>query len=170
MTTITPPMADRPPKKHRALSTKGARSRRRIPQPSPPPSTPPTSNELFSTDDQFERFSSHFFERLILEGKYLVEEFFQDRNFEFYNILTTAGLKDFVSYRDHFHPELVRVFYCNMQISYSRVIRSEVKKVKMTITPSLFHELTTIPSVGVLYEGNIVMSGRTNRNQLMLGN
>ncbi|WVZ26962.1 hypothetical protein V8G54_000204 (mitochondrion) [Vigna mungo] len=86
--------------------------------------------------------------------------------FEFVDILTKAGLKDFVTYKCHYYPELVRVFYSNMRISDSGVIRSEVKKVKMTIKPSLFHKLTSIPSIGVPFEGTVVDDWKEEYNPI----
>ncbi|KOM51380.1 hypothetical protein LR48_Vigan09g003900 [Vigna angularis] len=157
-------MADRAHKKIRASSsTRGPPIR---PPPSPPLSPLVTSNELFSNDDQYERFSTHFFERPILEGKYLDDEFFGDGTFEFFDILTKAGLNDFVAYRMHYYPELVCVFYSNMRVSNSGVIQTEVKKVKITIKPSLFHKLTSIPSVGARFEGNLVDEWKHEYNSI----
>ncbi|KAG2375598.1 uncharacterized protein HKW66_Vig0162480 [Vigna angularis] len=157
-------MADRAQKKMRASSfTRGPPNR---PPPSPPLSPPLTSNELFSNDDQYERFSTHFFERPILQGKYVDVDFFGDGTFEFFDILTKAGLIDFVAYRRHYYPELVRVFYSNMRVSDSGVIRTEVKKVKITIKPSLFHKLTSIPSVGARFEGNLVDEWKDEYNSV----
>ncbi|WVY95709.1 hypothetical protein V8G54_027860 [Vigna mungo] len=150
-------MAPRAKKKLRASTSTTA---------SPPRSPPVTSNELFSNDEQYERFSAHFFERPILEGRYLGDEFMEPGKFEFVDILTKAGLKDFVTYKCHYYPELVRVFYNNMRISDSGVIRSEVKKVKMTIKPSLFHKLTSIPSVGVPFEGTVVDDWKEEYNPI----
>ncbi|WVY97348.1 hypothetical protein V8G54_029499 [Vigna mungo] len=150
-------MAPRAKKKLRASTSTTA---------SPPRSPRVTSNELFSNDEQYERFSAHFFERPILEGKYLGDEFMEPGKFEFVDILTKAGLKDFVTYKCHYYPELVRVFYSIMRISDSGVIRSEVKKVKMTIKPSLFHKLTFIPSVGVPFEGTVVDDWKEEYNPI----
>ncbi|WVZ10841.1 hypothetical protein V8G54_015371 [Vigna mungo] len=106
-------MADGVHKKRKASSSTGRRPS--PPPPSPPPSPPMTSNQLFSNDEQYERFSAHFFERQIIEGYYLHDVF------------------------------------C-------------VKQVKITIKPSLFHKLTSIPSRGVRYERNLPQEWKDEYN------
>ena len=53
-----------------------------------------------------------------------------------------------------FYPELVRVFYSNLEIQEDSLI-SEVYGVKMVIDQSLFFKLTQLSSDGVLFEGTL---------------
>ncbi|KOM25323.1 hypothetical protein LR48_Vigan97s001300 [Vigna angularis] len=149
-------MADRGTKKQKASSSIGGRRRRRSPTPSPSSSPPMATNDLFSSDEQQEKYAQHFVNREILESKYLEDEYFQGKNFQFYDILHEAGLTEFVCLRRHYHPQLVRVFYSNMSISDTGVIRSEVRGVKIRVSPNLFQQLTNLPSDGVCYEGKVV--------------
>ncbi|KOM29665.1 hypothetical protein LR48_Vigan741s001200 [Vigna angularis] len=80
-------MADRGTKKQKASSSVGGRRRRRSPTPSPSSSPPPPTNDLFSSDEQQEKYAQHFVNREILESKYLEDEYFQGKNFQFYDIL-----------------------------------------------------------------------------------
>ncbi|XP_047150149.1 protein FAR-RED IMPAIRED RESPONSE 1-like [Vigna umbellata] len=88
---------DRETKKRRPSSSRDGRRRQRNPTPSPPSSPPPPNNELFSSDEQYEKFANHFFNCEILESKYLEDAYFEGRNFQFYDILSEAGLTKFVS-------------------------------------------------------------------------
>ncbi|XP_022640745.1 uncharacterized protein LOC106772423 isoform X1 [Vigna radiata var. radiata] len=156
-----------PPRAKKTTKASSSRTTPTIPEPVSPPLSPRVAgNDLFSSDEQYERFAAHFFERPILEGRYLSDEFMEPGKFEFFDVLTKAGLNEFVACRTHYYPELVRVFYSNMRISDSGVIRTEVKKVKITIKPSLFHKLTLIPSVGVPFEGTIVDDWKEEYNSI----
>ena len=52
------------------------------------------------------------------------------------------------------YPELVRVFYSNLEIQGSSLI-SEVYGIRMNIDESVFFELTQLSSQGVPFEGTI---------------
>lgn len=69
-------------------------------------------------------------------------------------MLTNLGLVDFVFHYSHYYLDLVRVFYSNLRISDNGVIHSEVKNVKMTISPNLFYSLTDLSYVGLHFEGD----------------
>ncbi|WVZ11549.1 hypothetical protein V8G54_016079 [Vigna mungo] len=160
-------MGDRAKKKQKPSSShEGGRRRQRSPTPSPPPSSPHPVHDLFSTVEQQEKFAKHFVNREVLESKYLDAEYFEESNFEFYQILCAAGLKEFVCLSDSFYPELVRVFYNNMVISHTGVIRTEVKGVKIKISPKVFNEITLLPSKGAPFEGRIVDEWKEDYNSI----
>ena len=52
------------------------------------------------------------------------------------------------------YPELVKAFYCNLEIQDNTLI-SEVYGIKMVIDQSLFHNLTQLSSDGVQFEGTL---------------
>ena len=54
-----------------------------------------------------------------------------------------------------FYPELVRIFYNNLQIR-DDVIFSEVHKIPIVVDQSLFYSLTKLSSQGVPFEGTLV--------------
>ena len=54
-----------------------------------------------------------------------------------------------------YYPELVRVFYSNLQIQGGTLI-SEVHGIPMIIDESIFFSLTQLPSQGAPFEGTIV--------------
>ena len=54
-----------------------------------------------------------------------------------------------------FYPELVRVFYNNLQIR-DGVIFSEVHQIPIVVDQSLFYSLTKLSSQGVPFEGTLV--------------
>lgn len=101
-----------------------------------------------------------------MESKYLEEDFFEVRNFDFYDILRDAGLTQFVCLRRPFYPKLVRVFYSNLEISGTGVIRSKVRGVKIKVSPNLFYQLTFLPSTGVRYERGVVDYWKEHYNSI----
>ncbi|KOM40494.1 hypothetical protein LR48_Vigan04g069200 [Vigna angularis] len=60
-------MGDRGTKKQKASSSVGGRRRRRSPTLSPSSSPPTPTNDLFSSDEQEEKYAQHFVNREILE-------------------------------------------------------------------------------------------------------
>ncbi|KOM56268.1 hypothetical protein LR48_Vigan10g216000 [Vigna angularis] len=128
-------MGYRATKKRKASSSVDGRRRRRSPTLSPSSSPPTPNNELFSSDEQYEKYVQHFLNREILESKYLEDGYFEGKNIQFYDILAEVGLTEFLSLRRHYHPELVRVFYSNMSISDTGVIRSEEHHSRPASTP-----------------------------------
>lgn len=110
------------------------------------PSSRHTFIYYFSTNTQLERYFLKFFNRNILEPKYLDYDIYEEENFECCNILTNIELLDFITLKEQHFPELLRVFY----------IHSEVKKVPLTTTSSLFFSLTKLPNEGVSFEGIMV--------------
>ena len=57
-----------------------------------------------------------------------------------------------------YYPELVRVFYSNLQIQGGTLI-SEVHGISMVIDESIFFSLTHLPSQGAPFEGTLGLSG-----------
>ena len=108
-----------------------------------PPSL--SSSKLFSSDEQCIRYSSLFQSRQILDPKYLDLEFFDGEAIDCYQVFQNIGLIPFMSLKLPYYPELVRVFYSNLQIQGGTLI-SEVHGIPMIIDESIFFSLTQLPS------------------------
>ena len=80
--------------------------------------------------------------------------------FECYDILHNLGLLPFLTNRQCYYPELVRVFYSNLQITDEGVILSEVKHVKIRMDINMFYCITKLGTQGVYFEGNMVEEWR----------
>ena len=68
-------------------------------------------------------------------------EFFFYETFECVQAFQNFGLIPFMSLKIPIHPELVKVFYSNLEIQEGSLI-SKVYGIKMVIDQSLFFELT----------------------------
>ena len=66
-----------------------------------------------------------------------------------------TGLIPFISLKLPYYPELVRVFYSNLQIQRGTLI-FEVHGISMIIDESIFFSLTQLPSQGAPFVGTIV--------------
>ena len=104
---------------------------------------PSQPQSLFSSVAQYERYSSKFSNRDIIEPRYL-DNFIAEQNFEFYDILQNLGLLPFLINRQSYNPELVRVFYSNLQIIDEGVIISEVKNKKIRMHINMFYRITKL--------------------------
>lgn len=116
--------------------------------PSPPPniSIPTTNpNLLFSIIPSITGIVQHFFTVTLLNWSTLIQKNLESK-FWVLQSLTNLSLVDFITHKQPYYLELVQVFYNNMHINDDRVIYTKVKKVRMTITPSLFYSLTNIHS------------------------
>ena len=84
----------------------------------PPTPIPPSlsSSTLFSSDEQRLRYSSLFSSRQILDPKYLDLEFFDGEVFDCFQAFQNSELIHFMSLKLPHYPELVRVFYSNLEI------------------------------------------------------
>ena len=116
-------------RKHKGSSTSAAATRTPRPRatgasPTPiPPSL--SSSTLFSSDEQHIRYSNLFQSHPILDPKYLDLEFFDGEAFDCYQVFQTTSMIPFMSLKLPYYPELVRVFYSNLQIQGGTLI-SEV--------------------------------------------
>jgi len=120
----------------------GARRRRGAVVNEPKEIIPPSQPQrLFSFVAQYERYTSKFSDRDIIESRYL-DDFIAEQNFECYDILHNLGLLPFLTNRQCYYPELVRVFYSNLQITDEGVILSEVKHVKIRMDINMFYRIT----------------------------
>ena len=119
----------------------------------PPPST--VSSSLFSNAAQKERYLQSFSTRDIIDPKFLDIAFFERQNFESFEIFRSRGLLDFMNITPVVYPDLVKVFYSNLEIR-DGIIYSEVKKIPMVIDESLFYTLTKLSANGTLFEGVVV--------------
>jgi len=82
------------------------------------------------------------------------------RKTEFYDILDNLRLLPFLCHRQSYYPELVRVFYSNLQITDERVIVSEVKKILIRMDINMFYHFTKLGTHNVCFEGNMVEEWR----------
>ena len=64
------------------------------------------------------------------------------------------NLVDIIVNSSNYYPDLVKVFYCNLEIK-NGVIYSEVKKKRIVIDDAVFEEIT-----GLKNEGEKVISGQ----------
>jgi len=115
----------------------------------------PRSLTLFSIDIQSERYYSSFSNRDIIDPKYLDSEFFEEENFDCYQVFQNSELVDFMTLKLPYYPELVRAFYNNLEI-HEGVIFSKVNKIQIVVDHSLFYSLTKLSSQGVPFEGTLV--------------
>ena len=125
------------------------------PTPPNPSLSLPHSLTLFSSNEQRQRYYSLFSNRIILDPKYLDFEFFEGETFDCYQVFQNSELIDFMSLKLSFYPELVRLFYNNMQIR-DGVIFSKVHKIPIVVDQSWFYSLTKLSSQGVPFEGTLV--------------
>ena len=73
--------------------------------------------------------------------------FFEGENFDCYAIFKSMGLVQFLSLKKMIYPNLVRMFYSNLEISGNCLI-SEVKKIRISVDAGLFFHLTILTSKG----------------------
>ena len=120
---------------------------------------PSQPQRLFSSVAQYERYTSKFFGKDIIEPRY-PDDFIAEQNFECYDILHNLGLLPFLTNRQCYYLELVRVFYSNLQITDEGVILSEVKHVKIRININMFYRITQLGTQGVCFKENMVKEWR----------
>ena len=118
---------------------------------------------LYSTITQYERYSSKFCNRDIIEPRFLAE-FIAEQNFEFYDILDNLGLLPFLCHHQCYYSELVRVFYSNLQITAEGVIITEVKKIPIRMDIDMFYRITKLVTQSVCFEGNMLEEWRDDHS------
>ena len=125
-----------PSKKRKGLSSTttvvGQHNHDTSSDPPNPSFSSPRSLTLFSSDEQHQRYYSLFSNRVILDPKYLDIEFFDGETFDCYLVFQNSELVDFMSLKLSFYPELVQVFYNNLQIM-DGVIFFEVHKIPIVV-------------------------------------
>jgi len=121
-----------------------------------PASIPPSisSSMLFSSKEQHIRYTFLFSSRSIIDPKFIDLAFFDDEMFDCFQAFQNFGIIHFVSLKLPYYPDLVRVFYSNLDIQDGTLI-FEVYGIKMIIDESLFFKLTQLSSEGVPFEGTI---------------
>ena len=112
-------------------------------------------SSYFSNLTQQERYFASFQSREIIDPKYLDTGFFESEEFDCYQVFKNYDLLDFMSIKKRHFPDLVRLFYCNLDIR-DECIYSEVKKVPIVIDQGLFYHITSLSSDGEPFEGRIV--------------
>ena len=119
----------------------------------------------------YEWYFSKFSNRDIIEPRY-IDDFIVEQNFEFFDILQNLRLLPFLTNRQSYYRELVRVFYSNLQITDEGVIITEVKNVKIRMDINMFYCITKLVTQDVYFEGNMVKEWRddysTHNAKLMI--
>ena len=110
-------------KRHKGLSSSSTTADLCCHSPSgdlPAPPNPSFSSlhslTLFSTDVQRERYYSSFSNRDIIDPKYLDSKLFEGENIDCYQVFQNSEQVDFMIKKLPYYPELVRVFYNNLEI------------------------------------------------------
>ena len=88
-----------------------------------PPSI--SSSTLFSSEEQCIWYNSLFASRSIIYPKLLDLEFFDDEMFDCFQAFQNSGSIQFMTIKLPYYPDLVRVFYSNLEIQNGTLI-SEV--------------------------------------------
>ena len=73
--------------------------------------------------------------------------FFEGENFDCYAKFKSLGLVKFMSLRKPIYPDLVKMFYSNLEIRDNFIV-SEVKKIPIYVDGGLFFHLTGLSSEG----------------------
>jgi len=71
------------------------------------------------------------------------------------------GLLPFLCHRQSYYPELVRIFYSNLQVTDEGVIVSEVKKIPIRMDINMFYHFTKLGTHGVCFERNMSHNGKS---------
>ena len=85
-----------------------------------PPSL--SSSTLFSSEEQQIRYSNLFSSHSIIDPKFIDMEFFSTESFDCIQAFQNLGLIPFMSLQLPVYPELVKAFYCNLEIQESTLI------------------------------------------------
>ena len=96
------------------------------------------SGSLFSSEEQRIRYTNLFSSRSIIDPKFIDMEFFSAETFDCIQAFQNLGLLPFLSLQLPIYPELVKAFYCNLEIQDNTLI-SEIFGIKMVIDQSLFY-------------------------------
>ena len=102
----------------------------------------------FSTVKQMENYGNHFYHRRIIEPKIMNLESFMDSGLYFHQHLLFQGLSNYVTLSYSYFPELIKVFYANLQIPGNGYLMSEVSKKKIKLKPSDWFQIC-----GLKYQG-----------------
>ena len=111
-------------------------------------------SKWFSSSEQIDRFTEHFQNRKLIAPRYCYLVEFTANGFQFPELFKAQNLVDIIVNSSNYYPDLVKVFYCNLEIR-NGVIYSEVKKKKIVIDDDVFEEIT-----GLKNEGEKVISGQ----------
>ncbi|CAL0328398.1 unnamed protein product [Lupinus luteus] len=111
-------------------------------------SNPLDLTKLLANDNQYKVFEEHFHCRPIFTSKYGNIVKFEHEDFLFPYLLRQQNLFDFCCETNDIYPELIRVFYCNMNFRKNR-ITSYVKGKEIVLDLKTFGSLCcNIPSKG----------------------
>ncbi|KAF1859125.1 hypothetical protein Lal_00000954 [Lupinus albus] len=126
-------------------------------------SNPLNLSRLLANDDQRKVFEEHFHGRQIFTPKYGNVENFEFEDFLFPNLLRQQNLFDFFYKANDIYPELVRVFYCNMNFR-KNLLTSHVKGKDIVLDTKTFSSLCC----DIPMQGDITRFG-LNRDILSAG-
>lgn len=111
-------------------------------------SNPINLSVLLKDDTQRKRFLHRYLERPILAPKYGYLSAFENAGCSFTGLIRDQALHVFVEDKSNFYPELIRAFYCNLEIK-DGVLTSWVKGKSIVMTLSEFALCLNLPSTGV---------------------
>jgi len=141
-----------PSKKRKGSSSRSQRHSKT--QETPIPSSIPSAS-LFSSEEQWIRYTNLFSSCSIVDPKFIDMDFFSNESFECIQAFENSNLIPFMSLKFPFYSDLIKVFYSNLEIQEGTLI-SEVYGIKMVIDQSLFSDLTQLSSEGVPFEGTLI--------------
>lgn len=104
-------------------------------------------SRLLQNETQRTRFIHRYLERPVMTPKYGSLSAFEDVGCTFPELIRVQALHVFVENKAYFYPELIRVFYCNLEIK-DGVLHSWVKGKAIILNLQEFAMCLNLPSVG----------------------
>jgi len=95
----------------------------------------------FLKDSHIEHFTKNFVNRKLIAPRYCDIFDFEMYGFQFPSLFKVQGLEDFITDNTDYFPDLVKMFYCNLEI------KKRVGK-NIIINASLFTSITSLKSEG----------------------
>lgn len=102
---------------------------------------------LLKDDSQKQRFIHRFLERPILTPKYGLLSVFEKHGCSFPSLIRDQALHVFVEDKANYYPELIRAFYCNLEVK-DNVLYSWVKGKTIVMKLREFALCLNLPSAG----------------------
>jgi len=96
-----------------------------------------------------DNFSSSFRNRKIINHKHVKLPFFRTHGFAFPEFLSFQNLETFVQLKGNVYPDLIRVFYANLQCEED-LLTSRVKEVNIVLTPEIWTSIAGFRIAGIL--------------------
>ena len=112
------------------------------------PSNKDEAMRLLPNKAQRVRFVKYFQKKPILPPRFAVLDNFYSECFSFPALFKSQGIANLIECREDVYPDLVRIFYSNMEIVDGNIV-SNVKGKAISMSVKLFGEILGIPSEGV---------------------